>query len=113
MGDAPTDTPESATQIRTVKGVVFGEAVKAASEGKRVVAVNAASAYHLGGGFKTGGRHALEEAMCVQSTLYVSLLQAARLAEQSNVVAPEWVRPAQKVSGASWLQHIPDDGVVL
>ena len=32
--------------------------------GQRVVAVNAASAYHAGGGFQTGGRHALEEAMC-------------------------------------------------
>ena len=35
-----------------------------ALHGKRVVAVNAASAYHAGGGFQTGGRHALEEAMC-------------------------------------------------
>ena len=35
-----------------------------ALRGQKVVAVNAASAYHAGGGFQTGGRHALEEAMC-------------------------------------------------
>lgn len=95
------------------KAVVFAEAVKAALAGKRVVAVNAASAYHSGGGFKTGGRHALEEAMCVQSTLYFSLRQAARLAESAGVVVPDWVQPAQKLSGAEWLEHIPDDGAIL
>jgi len=112
--EVPAEEPPSKVQIRIQKGIVFEEATKVAREGgKNVVAVNAASSYHTGGGFKTGGRHALEEAMCVQSTLYPSLLSAARLAEQANVVAPDWVRPAQKVSGASWLQHIPDDGVVL
>merc|ERR1712139_700674 len=51
--------------------------------------------------------------MCVQSTPYSSLLKAARLAEDAKVVAPAWVRPAQKRYGTDWLQHIPDDGVVL
>merc|ERR1719440_1890150 len=110
--EVPAAEPPSKVQIRIEKGIVFEVATKAAREGKCVVAVNAASAYHTGGGYKTGGRHALEEAMCVQSTLYPSLLSAARLAEQANVVVPDWVRPAQKVSGASWLQHNPDDGVV-
>lgn len=35
-----------------------------ASAGLPTVAVNAASAYHVGGGFHTGGRHALEESIC-------------------------------------------------
>ena len=33
-----------------------------------VQVVSAASAYHAGGGMMTGGRHALEEATCMQST---------------------------------------------
>ena len=35
-----------------------------ASAGLPTVAINAASAYHVGGGFHTGGRHALEESIC-------------------------------------------------
>jgi len=44
-------------------------------DGSDVTVVNAASAYHCGGGFMSGGRHALEEAICTQSTLYFSLWQ--------------------------------------
>merc|ERR1719506_551230 len=51
--------------------------------------------------------------MCVQSTLYPSLVQAARFAQNAEVSAPDWVRPAQKLSGSEWLAHIPDDGCVL
>eukprot|EP00434_Breviolum_minutum_P004659 symbB.v1.2.004107.t1/scaffold231.1/size297012/10 len=43
------------------------------AKGAKVVAVNAASAYQVGGGSTTGGRHALEEAWCISSTLYQSL----------------------------------------
>lgn len=50
------------------------------------MAVNAASAYHAGGGFLTGGRHALEEAMCVQSSLYESLEQGISLAEDAQIL---------------------------
>ena len=42
---------------------------KLARQGMKVAVVNAASAYHAGGGFSTGGRHALEEATCMQTTL--------------------------------------------
>lgn len=38
-----------------------------------VAVVNAASAHSRGGGFLTGGRHALEEALCCASTLFPSL----------------------------------------
>jgi hypothetical protein len=36
--------------------------------------VNAASAYHLGGGILTGGRHALEESWCAVSTLLKGMI---------------------------------------
>jgi len=62
-------------------------------EGRRVAAVNAASAYHAGGGFSSGGRHALEEAFCSQTTLYPSLQKA--------------------VESSSKGMHIPEDGVLL
>lgn len=66
-------------------------------EGFSTVTVNAASAYHAGGGFTTGGRHALEEAFCSQSTLYPSLegVVAAMGAHDEGV------------------PHIPVDGVIL
>jgi uncharacterized protein (TIGR02452 family) len=85
----------------------FEEATKMALEGKRVVAVNSASAFLAGGGFKTGGRHALEEAMCVQSTLYESLLRGCEMARDTNVLSPDWVEQGR------WEQYIPDDGVLM
>lgn len=59
--------------------------------------VNAASAYSVGGGFLSGGRHALEESLCVQSTLFCSLSVAAQV----------------KPDGAAPCRYIPEDGVVL
>merc|ERR1719456_162302 len=59
--------------------VVVDVAERLAKEGKKVALVQAASAYHAGGGFTTGGRHALEEAFCSQSTLYPSLEKAEQL----------------------------------
>lgn len=59
---------------------VFDVSVRLARQGRRVVAICASSAHHVGGGFTTGGRHALEEAMCVQSTLYRCLWHAWRQA---------------------------------
>jgi hypothetical protein len=53
---------------------------------EKVVAVNAASAYHAGGGFATGGRHALEEAMGVQSSLYEALERGVSLAEDAKTL---------------------------
>lgn len=100
-------------QMSIAKGTVYEEAVKQASQGKRVVAVSAASSYHTGGGFKSGGRHALEESMCVQSTLFESLQKAERQAKESNVICPAWIEPKQNKAGVDWHRHIPDDGVVL
>merc|ERR1712129_124119 len=35
------------------------------------------------------------------------------LSEKAEVRAPDWARPPQKLSGAEWLAHIPDDGCVF
>jgi len=102
-----------ATTISVKKQVVLEAAVDSCRAGRRVVAVNAASAFHMGGGFTTGGRHALEEAMCEQTTLYRSLEKAAALAEAAGVGPPEWVRPAKRRDDSEWHSHVPDDGVVL
>jgi len=56
-------------QIRTVMEV----AAERQASGRKTVAVNAASAYSVGGGCLTGGRHALEESWCSVSTLLKSL----------------------------------------
>lgn len=45
-------------------GQLLEVAFPLASDGLATVAINAASAYHVGGGFETGGRHALEESIC-------------------------------------------------
>jgi len=66
------------------------------------VVVSAASAYQVGGGFLTGGRHALEEAICMQSTLYFSLQKAKHLAEVRQL--------KDKLDTPI---HIPEKGAVL
>ena len=48
------------TIYTTARSVVSWIAVTPPLAGMRVAVVNAASAYHVGGGFLTGGRHALE-----------------------------------------------------
>ena len=60
--------------ITANKETVVQGAERALQDGfTKVAVVNAASAYQCGGGFTTGGRHALEEALCTSSTLRVSL----------------------------------------
>lgn len=67
--------------------------IQEASTGKKVVLFNGASKYRAGGGFICGGRHAMEESLCCQSSLYLSLQRAIGLSE--------------------FAYHVPDDGVVL
>mmetsp|Transcript_37772 Transcript_37772/g.66501 ORF Transcript_37772/g.66501 Transcript_37772/m.66501 type:complete len:499 (-) Transcript_37772:109-1605(-) len=81
---------------------VMEVAVERCREGLRVIAVNAASGYHLAGGFLTGGRHALEESMCTQSTLFFSLQQAAIRAAEINLCDEQGGR-----------LHIPEHGAIL
>lgn len=83
------------------------KAMSLAQEGFNVATVSAASAYHVGGGFISGGRHALEEAFCSQSTLYQSLQRAKELwgiGLQMGTYKNDW--PAHD-------QHIPTDGVIV
>jgi len=73
-------------------------AVELTREGFQVAVVSAASSYKAGGGFVSGGRHALEEALCTQSTLYHSLegvvqgyerqRQAYRIPDAGCIVSP-------------------------
>mmetsp|Transcript_167568 Transcript_167568/g.538112 ORF Transcript_167568/g.538112 Transcript_167568/m.538112 type:complete len:550 (-) Transcript_167568:117-1766(-) len=70
--------PQQPIGVRTTMdhfagGTPAEKAVELTREGFKVTAVSAASAYSPGGGFTKGGRHALEEALCSQSTLYHSL----------------------------------------
>merc|ERR1719183_3050422 len=69
------------SEISTMHTTVLQAATTRVKDGFRVAMVNAASAYHCGGGFLTGGRHALEEALCVQTTLYSSLEQMQRIVD--------------------------------
>lgn len=79
---APDDSRSySTTEITLHAGLVLEAAVESRRKhGDKVAAVSAASAYHCGGGFLTGGRHALEEAICVQTPLFESLLSVRRQA---------------------------------
>mmetsp|Transcript_920 Transcript_920/g.1821 ORF Transcript_920/g.1821 Transcript_920/m.1821 type:complete len:502 (-) Transcript_920:26-1531(-) len=102
------------TKLSVTRGTVLDVAVSQARAGRTSIAVNAASAYHAGGGFLSGGRHALEEAMCVQSSLFASLEKGVQLAEAAGVAVASWVRPARRAQdGAEWLAHLPDDGALL
>lgn len=83
----------------------------ALAHGPNVAVLGAASAYHPCGGFRTGGRHALEESMCVQSTLSISLQRALWLSQHGTTPVPVPQRVLK--SGEDWLCYIPDDGAVL
>lgn len=93
-------------------GTVMDVAVQLARKGNMVAAVNAASAYHVGGGALTGGRHALEESWCITSTLLKSLQQAEYMASaaEEEVIESEAVGHA---TGSSFHRYLPEDGVVL
>jgi len=90
-------------------------AIERTHAGKKVVLVNAASAYHAGGGFITGGRHTLEESLCTQSTLFQSLEVASRKAEKGNIGLPAHVKRRRLPNGnlESWHCHIPAKGAIL
>merc|ERR1712096_591883 len=78
--------------------------------------MGAANAYQAGGGFLEGGRHALEESICMQSTLYRSLLAAKELATQEGVAVPACARPTRPSDpryGDRWRCHIPQEGVIF
>jgi len=88
---------------KTGKGVLTLDAADMLRGSHRNISiVNAASTYHVGGGFNIGGRHALEEALCTQTTLHQSLAGIRR-----EMVGDE------SGSTATHVPYIPVDGVVL
>lgn len=98
--------------VTVADGQTVLQAAMQRAKHRQIAVVNAASAYHGGGGFKTGGRHALEEAICVQSTLHGSLRRAASQAKALGVVPPAWVTTTPE-SESKWEPYIPDDGVIV
>eukprot|EP00397_Hematodinium_sp_SG-2012_P004161 GEMP01004172.1.p1 GENE.GEMP01004172.1~~GEMP01004172.1.p1 ORF type:complete len:1001 (+),score=168.41 GEMP01004172.1:36-3038(+) len=80
-------------------------ACRRAEQGHKVCAINAASAYHCGGGVLTGGRHALEESWCVCSTLLTSLLKGVHLAHRES----DRERAGMRKSVPGVAPRLPDD----
>eukprot|EP00930_Biecheleria_cincta_P049722 TRINITY_DN3491_c0_g1_i1.p1 TRINITY_DN3491_c0_g1~~TRINITY_DN3491_c0_g1_i1.p1 ORF type:complete len:1301 (-),score=273.03 TRINITY_DN3491_c0_g1_i1:80-3685(-) len=104
LGHLKTATASHRKTVRHEDMTVMEAAIFQQSAGKRTLAVNAASAYQVGGGVMSGGRHALEETWCTMSTLLPSL----------QVV--QWKERRSSESGASGtrhMQHIPVDGCIV
>lgn len=89
-------------------GTALDAALSVVNGRAKVAVLGAASAYHPCGGFRTGGRHALEESMCVQSTLGVSLQRAVFLSRHGSVK----VSPPPRV-GKGWFCYIPENGAIV
>ncbi|CAJ1431583.1 unnamed protein product, partial [Effrenium voratum] len=94
---------------------VVDAAVKVQKEGRKAAAVNAASAYSVGGGVLSGGRHALEESCCMVSTLLASLqkaqwdqLQAEEKKDKLNDTGGRWREPEEDFHA-----HVPVDGCIV
>lgn len=98
----PTWPGKRMTKLWHSSDSVMDTAAKKALQGLRVVAVNGGSAYQVGSAFLTGGPHALEEALCTQSSLFLSLQHAQRLANDFSLLDAK----GQPV-------HIPESGAVL
>jgi len=94
-------------------GLAMQVAVQLTNVGCQVGLVNAASAYQVGGGFFVGGRHALEESLCMQTTLFNSLLAAKDKAKSEGVYASAHANPRHPAHADAWQCHMPEDGVVL
>lgn len=79
--ERPNPVPAKEAKQMTIEceehATVMEVAAARSSGAAKVVAVNAASAFHVGGGVLTGGRHALEETWCMVSTLLPSLLEVS------------------------------------
>lgn len=87
---------------------VLENAVKVSKAGKKAVAVNAASAYSVGGGVMSGGRHALEESCCITSTLLASLQKAQWDQMQSQEHAQGHYHDSE-----AFHAHVPVDGCIV
>lgn len=98
--------PKFETKVTFSSATAMDLAVEFTNEGTATVAVNAASAYQGGGGVLTGGRHALEEAWCVTSTVLKSLQEIIfqQLGTGGGIGAEV---PGERP------RYLPEDGVVV
>eukprot|EP00928_Gymnodinium_smaydae_P027182 TRINITY_DN21099_c0_g1_i1.p1 TRINITY_DN21099_c0_g1~~TRINITY_DN21099_c0_g1_i1.p1 ORF type:complete len:497 (-),score=42.18 TRINITY_DN21099_c0_g1_i1:325-1770(-) len=107
---SPSQSSQPLPIIEDASELTAPEAAHKFSPHERVVLMSPASAYHPCGGFRTGGRHALEETICAQSTLAVSLQRAFWLSRQPPI-GP--IVPPARVSHGDWISYIPEHGVIL
>lgn len=103
-----------------MQGPALDVALDRRDAGMKVALVSDASAYHVGGAVNTGDQHSSEEALCIQSTLLLSLKKARTLAQQlkhskasASVNLPAWATPKLQNDGSPWQLHVPHDGCVL
>lgn len=115
----PAVSSSQMPQVVTDKGglTVLEVATQIQRTGRSVAAVNAASAYSVGGGVLSGGRHALEESCCITSTLLPSLqqmhwdgLQAMQQARTVKTPGSRWHPPATEERPHT---HVPVDGCIV
>ena len=78
------------------------------SKSQPVTLLLAGNAYSVGGNFTNGGLASLEEALCIQSTLHMSLRRAAKMAEDLGVEPPRWAAKDQPFQ-----PYIPGNGVII
>lgn len=118
--EAGTKSEDCKKKVRHEDATVMEAAIACQLRGKQTVAVNAASAYQVGGGVMTGGRHALEEAWCTMSTVLPSLQIVQwqeRLASEEALpvasVGSSSSNPVVEASGHIVHQHIPVDACIV
>jgi uncharacterized protein (TIGR02452 family) len=103
--------PQRKMELEYGRGITpMEKAATMVLEGYKPACVNAASAYHRGGGFTSGGRHALEEAFCNQTTLYASLEKAQELWDIGEKVG---IYRSDSGPSRNFHQHIPTDGCIV
>lgn len=105
--------PAATTWHHHPPGILLDVACERVRNNFPTVCINAASAYQSGGGFLTGGRHALEESICVRSTFFKSLSVATELAELEGCRPSLHCEPPQKGPGRPWSCHIPETGCII
>ena len=88
--------------------VSLSDVILELSKSQPVTLLLAGNAYAVGGNFTNGGLASLEEALCIQSTLHMSLRRAAKMAEDIAVDPPRWAAKDQPFQ-----PYIPGDGVII
>lgn len=104
----PAASSSAKTKVTLSESLAMDAAVELSnsftySSSNSVAVISAASSYHCGGAFISGGRHALEEAMCVQSTLFKSIKSEE----------DQFLKDKPPARHGEFRAYIPEDGVVL